>query len=80
MISLGRSMPVCSPMPSFVRLALDHVAVAVGELAGFEEVGVGGDLQRFDQADRAVVGLAGVAELLGRDVDALAGAEPLASG
>ena len=57
------------------RLALDHAAVAVGALADFEEVGVGGDLQRLHQPDRAEFGLAGVAERLRRDVDALAGAE-----
>ena len=56
-ISLGRSIPVCSPMPELVGHVLDHVAVAVGELADFEEVRVRGDLQRFDQPDRAVVGL-----------------------
>ena len=65
-------------MPSWCAIALDDVAVRVGALADFEEVGVGGDLQRFDEPDGAVVGVAGVAELLGRDGDALAGAEAFA--
>ena len=59
------------PDAEFVGLVLDHVAEGVGALADFEEVGVGGDLQRLHQADGAVVGMAGVAERLGRDVDAL---------
>ena len=61
-----------------VGLVLDHVAVGVGALADFEEVGVGGDLQRFDEADGAVVGVAGVAERLRGDGDALARAEAFA--
>ncbi len=71
-ISLGRSMPVWLADAELVGHVLDHVAVAVGELADFEEVGVRGDLQRFHQPHRAVVGVARVAELLRRDVDALA--------
>ena len=74
--SLGRSMPVWLADPELARLALDHGAVAVGALADFEEVGVGGDLQRLHEPDGAVFGVPGVAELLGRDVDALARAEP----
>ncbi len=59
-----------------VRHVLDHFAAVVEcQLADFEEVGVRGDLQRFDEAHGAVVGVAGVAELLGGDVDALTRAE-----
>ncbi len=43
---------------------LDDVAVAVGAFSRFEEVGIGGNLQRFNQVARAIVGVAGVAELL----------------
>ena len=53
--------------PQLARLVLDHGAVGVGALADFEEVGVGGDLQRLHEPDGAVVGFAGVAELLGGD-------------
>ena len=60
------------PDPELMGLVLDHVAVGVGALADFEEVGVRGDLQRLHEPDGAVVGFAGVAELLGRDGDALA--------
>ncbi len=75
----GRSIPVGSPDPELVGHALDDRAVRVGALADFEEVGVRGDLQRFDEPDRAEVGLAGVAELLGAPTcDALARAEPFA--
>ncbi len=75
--SAGRSRSA-RPTPSSWAMFWITFAVAVGELADFEEVGVGGDLQRFHQPDRAVVGVAGVAELLGRDVDALTGAETFA--
>ena len=79
--SLGRSIPVCSPIAEFARLALDHVAVAVGELADFEEVGVRGDLQRFDEPDRAVVGVARRCRTAAVEtLDALARAERLRSG
>ena len=49
--SAGRC-PVGSPTPSSCAIVLDHVAVAVGELADFEEVGVRGDLQRFHERRR----------------------------
>ncbi len=50
--------------------------MGVGALPDFEEVGVRGNLQRIHQADRAVVGVAGVAELLAPDVDALPRPQP----
>src|SRR6202035_6089546 len=59
-----------APDAESTRFALDHVPVAVGELAHFEEVRVRGDPQRVDQADGTVVGVAGVAELLRGDGDA----------
>ncbi len=47
------------PDAEFVGLLLDDfAAVFVGQLADGEEVRVGGDLQRFDEPDRAVVGRA----------------------
>ncbi len=59
---------------------LDHVAVAVGVLADREEIGVGGDLERFDQRQGAVVGLAGVAELLFARFDARSASQRLLRG
>ena len=50
--SLGRSIPVGCADAEFAALSLDDVAVAVGALADFEEVGVGGDLQRFARGRR----------------------------
>ena len=61
----------------FASLVLDHVAMAVGEIADREEVRVRRDLQGFDQPHRAIVGVAGIAELLGPNGDARAPAEAL---
>ena len=71
-------MPGRAADPQLAGHALDHGAVGVGALADFEEVRVRGDLQRLHEPDRAEVGLAGVAELLRVDRDALARAEAFA--
>ena len=51
-ISLGRSMPVCWPTPSLCASFWITLPWLLAQLADFEEVRVGGDLQRFDEPDR----------------------------